>query len=78
MENKRRIDRETVAIIAFLGGPLFGPGAAITYVLYQVADEVGRMTKPGDLLPSPFPHAPLPRFIQEKPEIVARVKEMLR
>ncbi len=77
MENKRRIDRETVVIIAFLGGPLFGPGAAITYVLYQLADEVGKMTKPGDLLPSRFPHAPFPRFIREKPEVVARVKEML-
>ena len=77
MENKRRIDRETVAIIAFLGGPLFGPGAAITYVLYQLADEVGKMTKPGDLLPSRFPNAPLPRFIKEKPEVVARVREML-
>lgn len=77
MENKRRIDRETVAIIAFLGGPLFGPGAAITYVLYQVADEVGKMTEPGDLRPLPPPNPPWPRFIREKPEIVAKVKEML-
>lgn len=77
MENKRRIDRETLVIIALLGGPLFGPGAAITYIVYQVADEVGKMTEPGDLLPSPFPNAPFPRFIREKPEILARVKEML-
>jgi len=77
MGNKRRIDRETVAIICFLGGPLFGPGAAITYCVYQIADEVGKMTEPGDLLPSPFPNAPFPRFIREKPEVVARVKEML-
>ncbi|GAG84354.1 unnamed protein product [marine sediment metagenome] len=77
MENKRRIDRETLAIIALLGGPLFGPGAAITYIVYQVAGEVGKITEPGDLLPSPFPHAPLPRFIREKPEVVARIKEML-
>ena len=77
MENKRRIDRETLLIICALGGPLFGPGAAITYCVYQIADEVGKMTEPGDLLPSPFPHAPFPRFIREKPEVVARLKEML-
>ena len=76
MENKRRIDRETVVIIAFLGGPLFGPGAAITYCVYQLADEIGRITEPGDLLPD-FPHSPLPRFIKTKPEIVVRIKEML-
>ncbi len=77
MENKRRIDRETLAILCFLGGPLFGPGAAITFAIYQIADEVGKMTSPGDLLPSRFPNAPLPRFIREKPEVVARIKEML-
>jgi len=77
MENKRRIDRETLAIIALLGGPLFGPGAAITYIVYQVAGEIGKMTEPGDLAPD-LPHSPLPRFIRTKPEVVARVKEMLR
>jgi len=76
MENKVRIDRETLAIICFLGGPLFGPGAAITYCVYQIAGEVGKMTERGDLAPD-FPHSPLPRFIREKPEVVARVKEML-
>ena len=42
----------------------------------QIADEVGKMTEAGDLLPSPFPNFPLPRFVREKPEVIARVKEM--
>lgn len=78
MNNKRRIDRETLAIVCFLGGPLFGPGAAITYCVYQIADEVGKMTERGDLLPDSFPHLPIPRFIRTKPEVIARVKEMFK
>ena len=73
-----RIDWETVGVIAFIAGPVFGPGAAITYVIYRVADVVGSQTVQGDLLPDPPPNLPLPRFLRTKPYVMLSLIEQFR
>lgn len=55
-------------------GVVVGIGGVVTYSIFQFATKVESKLEPRDLLPMPPPYPPVPRFIYEKPELVAELR----
>ncbi|GAI66966.1 unnamed protein product [marine sediment metagenome] len=54
-------------LILFVVG---GVGLLATATGFKVAERLGPKLEAGDLLPMPFPHPPLPRFMYKKSEVL--------
>lgn len=54
-----KVDPQSALIVGVVGGF----GAAVTYILFKVADVVGPELSFKNLLPAPPPNPPIPRFM---------------
>jgi len=64
------LDPET-GIIMFIVG---GIGTLVSFTAFKVAQQLGPEISAGDLLPALPPHPPIPRFMIEKPELLAELR----
>jgi len=64
------LDPETGLIMFIVGGI----GTVVSFTAFKVAQQIGPNIEPSDLLPALPPRLPLPRFMYEKPEVVAEMR----
>uniref|UniRef100_A0A6M3M356 Uncharacterized protein n=1 Tax=viral metagenome TaxID=1070528 RepID=A0A6M3M356_9ZZZZ len=65
------LDPETGLILFVVGGI----GTVASFAAFKVAEQMGPQIEAKDLLPSPFPYPPVPRFLFKKPEVLAELRK---
>lgn len=68
-----KVDPESALIVGVVGGF----GAAMTYILFKLADVVGPEISFRNLLPAAPPNPPVPQFLIKKPKTVESIKDIL-